>query len=265
MAERRLWTRDELLIAFTLYDELPSGKQDANNHLIKYYAAKIGRTPAALVMKLGNFASLDPVVIQSGRAGLSQVSKADRELWQDLERDPQAFNQQCQQAIATLTAPDEAPLHAQEDTPPDYYGQERMAITTVRVGQQQFRKRVLKAYDERCCITGLEEPILLIASHIRPWKDIAEHRLDPSNGLCLSALHDKAFDQGLIGFNDNLELLLSPRLKILSSEIVQSQFEQYEGKQLRLPKEPHHAPNLAHIRHHRENLFGKHESIAVLA
>ncbi|MCO7255501.1 HNH endonuclease [Dickeya oryzae] len=261
MAERRLWTRDELLIAFTLYDVLPSGKQDANNHLIKYYAAKIGRTPAALVMKLGNFASLDPVVIKSGRAGLSQVSKADRELWQELERDPQAFEQQCQQAITALTAPDDTSQHALDITPPDYYGHERMAITTVRVGQQQFRKRVLKAYDERCCITGLEEPILLIASHIRPWKDIAEHRLDPSNGLCLSALHDKAFDKGLIGFNDHLELMLSPRLKMLSSEIVQNQFEQYEGKQLHLPTDPHHHPKLEHIRHHRKHLFGKHEQM----
>ncbi|ACT08456.1 conserved hypothetical protein [Dickeya chrysanthemi Ech1591] len=265
MAAPTLWTRDQLLVAFTLYSRLSFGKLHSRNPEIIYYAKLIGRTPSALAMKLVNIASLDPVIIDSGRTGLSQASKADRQLWQELERDPQAFNQQCQQAIATLTAPDEAPLHAQEDTPPDYYGHERMAITTVRVGQQQFRKRVLKAYDERCCITGLEEPILLIASHIRPWKDIAEHRLDPSNGLCLSALHDKAFDQGLIGFNDHLELLLSPRLNALTSDIVQSQFEQYEGKQLRLPKEPHHAPNLAHIRHHRENLFGKHESIAVLA
>ncbi|NPE60396.1 HNH endonuclease [Dickeya dadantii] len=258
MAERKLWTRGELLIAFTLYSELPSGKQDANNHLIKHYAAKIGRTPAALVMKLGNLASLDPVAIKSGRTGLSQVSKADRELWQELEQDPEAFEQQCQQAIAALAAPDATPLHAQEESAPDYCGHECLTATKARVGQQQFRKRVLNAYDERCCITGLEEPILLIASHIRPWKDIAEHRLDPSNGLCLSALHDKAFDQGLIGFNDHLELLLSPRIKVLTSDIVQSQFEQYEGKPLHLPKEEKYAPKLAHIQHHRENIFSKH-------
>ncbi|GAB7258610.1 HNH endonuclease [Dickeya ananatis] len=261
MAVSTLWTRDQLLVAFTLYSRLPFGKLHSRNPEIIDYAKLIGRTPSALAMKLVNIASLDPVIIDSGRTGLSQASKADRELWQELERDPQAFEQQCQQAITALTAPDDTSQHALDVTPPDYYGHERMAITTVRVGQQQFRKRVLKAYDERCCITGLEEPILLIASHIRPWKDIAEHRLDPSNGLCLSALHDKAFDKGLIGFNDHLELMLSPRLKMLSSEIVQNQFEQYEGKQLHLPTDPHHHPKLEHIRHHRKHLFGKHEQM----
>ncbi|NKI73690.1 HNH endonuclease [Dickeya sp. CFBP 2040] len=258
MAASTLWTRNQLLVAFTLYSQLPFGKLHSRNPEIIRYAGLIGRTPSALAMKLVNIASLDPVITDSGRSGLRQASKADRELWQELDRDPETFEQQCQQAIAALAAPDETPSHAQEDNPPDYYGHERLVTTTARVGQKQFRKRVLKAYDERCCITGLEEPILLIASHIRPWKDIAEHRLDPSNGLCLSALHDKAFDQGLIGFNDHLELLLSPRLKMLSSEMVQNQFEQYEGKPLRLPKEQNHAPNLAHIQHHREHLFGKH-------
>lgn len=261
MAVSTPWTRDQLLVAFTLYSRLPFGKLHSRNPEIIDYAKLIGRTPSALAMKLVNIASLDPVIIDSGRTGLSQASKADRELWQELERDPQAFEQQCQQAVTALTAPDNTSQHALEAAPPDYYGHERMAITTVRVGQQQFRKRVLKAYDERCCITGLEEPILLIASHIRPWKDIAEHRLDPSNGLCLSALHDKAFDKGLIGFNDHLELMLSPRLKMLSSEIVQNQFEQYEGKQLHLPTDPHHHPKLEHIRHHRKHLFGKHEQM----
>ncbi|MBP2848218.1 MULTISPECIES: HNH endonuclease [Dickeya] len=261
MAVSTPWTRDQLLVAFTLYSRLPFGKLHSRNPEIIDYAKLIGRTPSALAMKLVNIASLDPVIIDSGRTGLSQASKADRELWQELERDPQAFEQQCQQAVTALTAPDDTSQHALDVTPPDYYGHERMAITTVRVGQQQFRKRVLKAYDERCCITGLEEPILLIASHIRPWKDIAEHRLDPSNGLCLSALHDKAFDKGLIGFNDHLELMLSPRLKMLSSEIVQNQFEQYEGKQLHLPTDPHHHPKLEHIRHHRKHLFGKHEQM----
>lgn len=261
MAVSTPWTRDQLLVAFTLYSRLPFGKLHSRNPEIIDYAKLIGRTPSALAMKLVNIASLDPVIIDSGRTGLSQASKADRELWQELERDPHAFEQQCQQAVTALTAPDDTSQHALDVTPPDYYGHERMAITTVRVGQQQFRKRVLKAYDERCCITGLEEPILLIASHIRPWKDIAEHRLDPSNGLCLSALHDKAFDKGLIGFNDHLELMLSPRLKMLSSEIVQNQFEQYEGKQLHLPTDPHHHPKLEHIRHHRKHLFGKHEQM----
>lgn len=47
-------------------------------------------------------------------------------------------------------------------------------------------------------MSGLAEPRLLIASHIVPWSKDKTNRLNPSNGLCLSAIHDRAFDQGFI-------------------------------------------------------------------
>lgn len=63
-------------------------------------------------------------------------------------------------------------------------------------------------------VTGITDPALLRASHIKPWKDCTttEERLDPMNGLLLSALWDAAFDRGLISFSDAGEVLHAPTL-----------------------------------------------------
>ncbi|MFP9470737.1 HNH endonuclease [Pectobacterium brasiliense] len=259
MAATNHWTRDQLLIAFTLYSQIPFSKFDKQNKTIIRYAELINRTPSALAMKLSNFASLDPIIIDSGRKGLSGASNADRALWQEMGSNPELFEQQCQQAMVSLearaaeatTAP--SPFQANDSEIPDYHGGERLTQVKTRIGQQLFRKRVLSNYGERCCVTGLEEPALLVASHIQPWKTAAEYRLDPSNGLCLSNLHDKAFDMGLISFNDSLEMLLSPRIKKLKSAISDVNFAQYEGKQIHVPDT--YPPNLSQMAFHREHIF----------
>lgn len=81
--------------------------------------------------------------------------------------------------------------------------------TKIRIGQNNFRKELLQKY-ERCIITGLTNPLLLVASHIKPWavsNDI--ERLNINNGILLSATYDKLFDNGLISFKKNGALLVS--------------------------------------------------------
>jgi putative restriction endonuclease len=77
-------------------------------------------------------------------------------------------------------------------------GKEREALVKTRVNQSFFRKTILAAYNIRCCITGLSIPSLLTASHIVPWSEDEANRMNPKNGLCLNALHDRAFDKGWI-------------------------------------------------------------------
>lgn len=244
------WTRDQLLVAFTLYSQIPFGKLHSRNPDIIHYAHLIGRTPGALAMKLVNLASLDPFIIESGRKGLKGVSNTDRMLWQEMNQDIETFDFECLRAMEKL----EKPIRTLHDSGPiDFSGRERTTIIKARVDQQLFRKNVLAAYEYRCCLTELEEPILLIASHIRPWSEGVEHRLNPSNGLCLSSLHDKAFDRGLISFNEHLELILSPKLKKLTSNIAVENFEKYEGKPLRLPIS--YPPDMSQLQYHRENIF----------
>ena len=61
--------------------------------------------------------------------------------------------------------------------------------------------------------TGIDDPKLLIASHIKPWRvaDNAE-RLSINNGLILSPLYDKLFDSGLISFDSDLNVIISSKL-----------------------------------------------------
>ena len=87
---------------------------------------------------------------------------------------------------------------------------ERSALVKARVGQGYFRNELLKKYDGRCIITGIQEKRLLIASHIKPWAVCDNRdRLSVENGLLLSPTFDKLFDCGLISFTNEGKLLIS--------------------------------------------------------
>ena len=108
-----------------------------------------------------------------------------------------------------------------------------------RVNQKFFREAVLSAYDNKCCISGISITSLLIASHIKPWKKSDEsEKTNPCNGLCLNALHDKAFDKGFMTINaDNYTVIISNRITdIYNGETVSKFFDYYNGKQMILPE-----------------------------
>jgi hypothetical protein len=87
---------------------------------------------------------------------------------------------------------------------------DRLAIIRARVGQGLFKERVSKI-ESRCRITGVENPVHLIASHCKPWRDSTnEERLNGENGLLLTPSIDRLFDRGFIGFEDNGHLIISP-------------------------------------------------------
>jgi len=78
-------------------------------------------------------------------------------------------------------------------------------VTKQRVGQEIFRRALMRYWDNRCPLTGVTEPELLRASHILPWAECGSdaERLDVHNGLLLSAHWDAAFDAGLVSFSDD--------------------------------------------------------------
>ena len=89
-----------------------------------------------------------------------------------------------------------------------FAGENKRAETNQRVGHAKFAKSVLANFENRCCVTGISERELLVASHIVPWSENTESRLDPANGLCLSAMVDRLFDRGFISFTDDLEIIV---------------------------------------------------------
>ena len=87
---------------------------------------------------------------------------------------------------------------------------ERLAIVRARVGQGLFKERV-SLIETKCRITGVENPVHLVASHCKPWRDSTnEERLDGENGLLLTPSIDHLFDRGFIGFENNGKLIISP-------------------------------------------------------
>lgn len=87
---------------------------------------------------------------------------------------------------------------------------ERLAIIHARKGQGLFKDRV-SAIESRCRITSVENPVHLVASHCKPWRDATnDERLNGENGLLLTPSIDHLFDRGFIGFEDNGDLIISP-------------------------------------------------------
>jgi HNH endonuclease len=91
---------------------------------------------------------------------------------------------------------------------------EKHAIIKARVGQGYFRSELIKRWMGGCSVTGCMEPSMLLASHILPWSKCTTRaeRLSPANGLLLTPNLDRAFDCGLISFDDSFNILLSPKL-----------------------------------------------------
>jgi hypothetical protein len=85
-------------------------------------------------------------------------------------------------------------------------------LTQARRGQGVFKSNV-RLNESGCRVTGVTDPSLLIASHIKPWKDSTDfEKLDGANGLLLAPHVDRLFDKGLISFSDNGDLLIAPQL-----------------------------------------------------
>lgn len=85
-------------------------------------------------------------------------------------------------------------------------------IIKARIGQGLFRDKLIEKY-KHCLITGIDDPRLLIASHIKPWCSSNNYeRLSAENGLLLSPLYDKLFDIGLITFDKKMRLVTSSEL-----------------------------------------------------
>lgn len=97
---------------------------------------------------------------------------------------------------------------------------------------------------------------LLVASHIKPWRNCSDDdRLNARNGLCLSAIHDAAFDTGLITLDENLSVILSKCLRsYFPQPALEQNFVPFEGKSIRLP-EKLAEPDTEFLRYHRQEIF----------
>ncbi len=254
------WTRDHRLIALNLYCKLPFGKLHQRNPIIIETAAKMGRTASSLAIKLSNFASLDPVLKARGIVGMQGAANEDRVIWKEFHSNFSLLGTESEQLLHDLFTHDDNKevdfltrdrVHLVAPSGPT----ESQSTVKVRRGQQFFRQAVLSAYDVRCCISGINVPRLLVASHIKPWAQFPNDRLNPQNGLCLSTIHDAAFDAGLITLDEKLNVVLSKQLrKFFPQPALEVNFVPFEGAAVRLP-EKLAEPDASFLRFHREVIF----------
>lgn len=262
MPARKNWTRHELLILLNVYHKLRFGQMHERNPTIITLAKRFERTPGSVAMKLCNLASLDPALKLRGIKGLSGASKLDETMWTEFHAHLNETVPSSEEALrALMKAAEDAEVQIQPKkgihivkAPPT--GPTDMVVNVkVRRGQDYFRNAVLNNFGGRCGVTRLGVPELLIASHILPWGSHTEERLNVRNGLCLSRLHDAAFDRGLITFDDELRLVLSKRLKAeLPQSCIEDNFVKHEGDVLSLPEDAV-LPDERFLAEHRMALF----------
>lgn len=244
------WTRDEQLLALRLYFLLPFGQLHQRNKEVMSVAEAINRTPSAVAMKACNFASLDTAINQKG---LGNVSQSDRDLWVSFMTDSESISSESEAMYHKIVS---SKLTMLNKSSAAIHERPTESIREVRVRRVQgfFRKSVLVSYNFQCALSGLKIPELLIASHIIPWSVDVSRRADPTNGIALNALFDKAFDKGFIAFDDNLNVMLSKRLIECSKRDIKARnLFDIEGHALILPSR--FCPDAAAIDYHRENIF----------
>lgn len=248
------WTRDQQLVALRLYMRLPFGRLHGRNPEIVTLAQELGRTPGALAMKACNFASLDPAFLATNRRGLSGASTSDRALWAEFATNPEAVAAEAEEICESLEPPERAAGFTPATIEPPTGETETVRAVRVRRVQSFFRAAVLTSYDGRCAVTGLRLRSVLNASHIIPWGHSVERRADPTNGICLNALFDRAFDRGLMTIDEDLRVVMSPAIRDAAAHATLAcSLTEAEGRKLTLPSRFH--PDQAALAYHRHYMF----------
>lgn len=254
---KKLWSREELILAFNLYLKTPFGKMHSTNKEVIHLAHLIGRTPNSVALRLVNFASVDPVLKARGIKGMDGGKKVVKPIWDEF------FNNQEELIFLSeriLAEKENQTIETKFDDLlfdiKDLKGDTKIREVKTRINQNVFRHIVMANYSGKCAISGIDLPELLFASHIVPWAKNEQERLNPENGICLSALYDKVFDKGLIGVNEQYQILLSEKIKKRKNKDFYGQyFASLENKSLILPQK--YLPRKEFIQYHLDMVFEK--------
>lgn len=245
----RNWTREEEIIVFNLYCKIPFKASSKKHPNVIEIANLIGRTPSAVNMKIGNFGSFDDNLKAQGIVGLSNASRLDEEIFFEFNNNWDKLAYESEKLIAQY----KGCKNIEEFVLP--IGTEKETLIKQRVNQRFFRQAVLTSYNNACCMTGLSNKELLVASHIKPWKDSNGcEKTDPRNGLCLNSLHDKAFDCGFITLDDRYMIVVSNDIKdIYNGETVDKFFSILKGQKISLPEK--FLPRKEYLQYHNDCIY----------
>jgi putative restriction endonuclease len=257
MREKRIWSREELIVALNLYLKLPFGKLHSRNKDIMDLASRIGRTANSVAMRLNNYAAVDPFHQKRGIIGLQGGRQQVEPIFQEFINNRDELIFESEKILANLEHTSiEEKFKEELITVDGLIGENKIREVKTRVNQHVFRQIVMGNYNSRCAITGIDISDLLIASHIIPWHKNEQERLNPENGICLSSLYDKAFDKGFLTINEKLKVVFSPELKRnLDKKYFNQLFKPFEGEKILSPQK--YLPKREFLQFHYESIFRK--------
>ena len=253
--ERKLWTRDELILALNLYLKLPFGKLHHSTPEVIHLAQILDRSANAIAMRLSNFASVDPFHQNRGIKGLTGGIKQVEPIWNEFINNKEDLLFESENILAGLeNLSIETKFAGVLTGIENFKGETKIREVKTRINQNIFRQIVLANYSGKCAITGIDLPDLLVASHIIPWSQNESERLNPANGICLSSLYDRAYDNGLIGISEKYQILLSTVLKAKQKKgFYPSMFGNLNGMILQPPIK--YPPSKEFLQFHMDSVF----------
>lgn len=223
---RDIWTEEQITVVLYEYCRNPFGQFSATKQFVKELGQLLGRSPAAIVRKVGNLASYDPQMKARGVWGLGHTGKLDELVWNKYFGHWDQLAYDAEVLLANLRSKKlEDSLNIDIHDLPK--GSERTQEVKRRINQNFFRDTVLSSYENRCCITGINNAKLLHACHIVGWNEDEANRTNPQNGLCLNVLFHKAYDDNLIGISPDYEIFVSDKFFGAKLDSVDSSTKEY--------------------------------------
>lgn len=245
------WTKEEHILAFSLYCKTPFSKINASYPPVKELAMILGRTNGSVAMKLANFARLDPDLKAKNISRLTRGAKGEEEIWNEFQDNWDELALLVESLLSRYqdkSAKMEEVLEMPE-------GIDKETRTKTRINQDFFRTTILASYNSSCCITGSKEINLLIACHIIPWAQDSSYRTNPRNGLCMNIFHHKVFDMGLFTITPDYTIKVSPSILDSQDFLLKNLIAVYHNKKMILPHK--FLPSENCLLFHNNNVFVK--------
>lgn len=240
------WTEEDVIVAYALYCITPYGQIKASNKLIQQVAAGFSHSIGSLIMRMQNFAAIDPNL---DRKGFGHVAKLDKKIFEEFKHDWGSLSFRAE-AITKLSLFNADPINGAR---PISSLHDHKKVSRERAF---FRASVFAAYSNKCCISGVKVPRLLVASHIKPYKKCRDssERVNPSNGLLLNSFYDKCFDSGLITIDKEYRVRMSSQiLKQKDNKFISNNLIAYDNKVIVLPTKFY--PEKEFIEYHNDIVF----------
>jgi putative restriction endonuclease len=200
-------------------------------------------------MRMQNFKYLDPAYTTTTNKGLGHVAKLDKAIFEEFRHDWGMLSYQAEQ-FTGLNLFDADPLQGAKPL---------SSLTNIKVvsrERQFFRRAVMAANENTCCLSGVTVPIMLVASHIKPYSKCrtSNERASPTNGLCLNTFYDKAFDQGIITVDPYYKVRVSTKVREqYPQEACENWLYHLEGKTISLPER--FRPDPKFLEYHTDKVF----------